>query len=264
MKSVSKNESVRAFDVDDIHVTLFDAGAGSARGGARVQSIENCNGIVAWSEDGVFTQQAWADMMTALALHMRIFFGFRNASEPGGDLPDNIAWGIVPFRAAVFPFVPKDDAFRLSAMVFAHDPECECCGPDLDASGWSGLIARCETPIERRLVVHLLTVAERFPFDVLPQYSVVVDSKQYRLDFAVIEPSLSDLKIAIEADGHNYHERTKTQAARDRSRDRALTLAGWTVLRFTGSEIWRDPQACAQQVYDCVLKAYDKAEHAHV
>lgn len=264
MTSMPNSESVRAFDIDDIRATLFDAGAGSARGLARVQSIENCNGIVAWSEDGVFTQQAWADLMTALAMHIRIFFGFRNATEPGGDLPDNIAWGIVPFRAATFPFVSMDDAFRLAATVFVHDPNCECSGPDLDASGWPRLLARCESPIERRLAVHLLSVADGFPFDVLAQHEVTVDSKQYRLDFAVMESSLSDLKIAIEADGHDYHERTKIQAAHDRSRDRALTLDGWTVLRFTGSEIWRNPRACAQQVYDCVLNAFDKAEDANL
>jgi REase_MTES_1575 len=67
----------------------------------------------------------------------------------------------------------------------------------------------------------------------------------YRLDFAVIGGEYS---VAVELDGHDFHERTPAQAARDRSRDRALTLAGWVVLRFTGSEIVRDPFEAVRQV----------------
>jgi very-short-patch-repair endonuclease len=54
--------------------------------------------------------------------------------------------------------------------------------------------------------------------------------------------------LVIECDGHDYHERTKEQAARDRSRDRALQSRGYTMFRFTGSEIFRDPVRCAEQV----------------
>lgn len=57
-------------------------------------------------------------------------------------------------------------------------------------------------------------------------------------------------RLIVECDGHEYHERTKEQAARDRSRDREMQLEGYTVLRFTGSEIWRDPWACATQITD--------------
>lgn len=51
--------------------------------------------------------------------------------------------------------------------------------------------------------------------------------------------------IVVECDGHDFHERTKEQAEHDRKRDRRLTELGYTVLRFTGREIWRDPIACA-------------------
>lgn len=36
--------------------------------------------------------------------------------------------------------------------------------------------------------------------------------------------------------------------ARDRSRDRRASLSGFVVLRFTGSELWKDPLGCAEQV----------------
>lgn len=54
--------------------------------------------------------------------------------------------------------------------------------------------------------------------------------------------------LIVECDGHDFHERTKEQAARDRSRDRWAQDNGYDVFRFTGSEIWRDPWGCGLQV----------------
>lgn len=55
------------------------------------------------------------------------------------------------------------------------------------------------------------------------------------------------LPLVVECDGHDFHERTKQQAKRDRARDREMMAAGYRVMRFTGSEIWRDPGACADE-----------------
>jgi very-short-patch-repair endonuclease len=57
-------------------------------------------------------------------------------------------------------------------------------------------------------------------------------------------------RLVVECDGHDFHERTKEQAANDRGRDRALQERGYVVFRFTGAEIWRDPIACVSQVSD--------------
>lgn len=54
--------------------------------------------------------------------------------------------------------------------------------------------------------------------------------------------------VIVECDGHDFHERTKEQAARDKRRDRDLLAAGYPVMRFTGSEIYKDPIGCAEQV----------------
>jgi len=56
--------------------------------------------------------------------------------------------------------------------------------------------------------------------------------------------------VAIECDGHAFHEKTKEQASRDKARDRSILAAGFPVMRFTGSEIFRDPVACASQVHE--------------
>jgi very-short-patch-repair endonuclease len=80
--------------------------------------------------------------------------------------------------------------------------------------------------------------------------------EEYRVDFLIHAYDFRGRtrggwrKLVIECDGHEFHERTKEQAKRDRSRDRILTLQLYTVLRFTGSEIHCDPIGCAEQVFD--------------
>ncbi len=78
------------------------------------------------------------------------------------------------------------------------------------------------------------------------QCTVIVDDKLFRLDFAFF--GANGRRIAVELDGHDFHERTKQQAARDKSRDRTLSASGWTCLRFTGSEVYADPSECVRQV----------------
>jgi hypothetical protein len=54
--------------------------------------------------------------------------------------------------------------------------------------------------------------------------------------------------VVVECDGHDFHERTKEQAQHDKTRDREMQSMGFPVLRFTGSEIWRDAWVCAAQI----------------
>lgn len=56
--------------------------------------------------------------------------------------------------------------------------------------------------------------------------------------------------VAVELDGHEFHERTKAQVASRNTRDADLQMAGWTVFHFSGSEVVRDPLTCAQRVFD--------------
>ena len=76
---------------------------------------------------------------------------------------------------------------------------------------------------------------------------------EWRVDFLIAAHYRGAwAKIVIECDGHDFHEKTKEQAARDKRRDRDLVAAGCKVLRFTGSEIYRDPRACFVQIQDIV------------
>lgn len=63
---------------------------------------------------------------------------------------------------------------------------------------------------------------------------------------------------AIECDGHDFHERTKEQAAHDKARDRYFQSLGLIVLRYTGSEIWRDAIKCASDA----MATFDKLADA--
>lgn len=46
--------------------------------------------------------------------------------------------------------------------------------------------------------------------------------------------------IVVECDGHDFHEKTKEQAKRDKFRDRELSKLGHQVFHYTGSEVWND------------------------
>jgi len=60
--------------------------------------------------------------------------------------------------------------------------------------------------------------------------------------------------VLVECDGHEFHEKTKEQAAKDKKRDRMLQSIGFHVFRFTGSEIWKNPLSCAQEVFQYLEK----------
>jgi very-short-patch-repair endonuclease len=91
-------------------------------------------------------------------------------------------------------------------------------------------------------------------FTIAPQVPVTRESRDYRIDFGVLVESPDPknafkIWIAVECDGHDFHERTKEQAARDKRKDRDLQCLGWTVARFTGSEIYRSPEDVANAIW---------------
>lgn len=120
----------------------------------------------------------------------------------------------------------------------------------------------CETPIERVLLAAFIGFDEAlgpmcemhicgtldlssWPVDgicIYPQARV----DEYRLDFLLVRVAGGEPRrfVVVECDGHDFHERTKAQASRDKKRDRHFAKKGWLVLRYTGSDIWRSPGDC--------------------
>ena len=132
----------------------------------------------------------------------------------------------------------------------------------------------CESPIEIALGVYVIEylrisghnhslyfpthiiLYEDFPDGSIDRAGLLVPqfkNGNERYDFALFYPGLT-YPIIIECDGHDFHEKTKTQARRDRSRDRRIQSRGSVILRFTGSEIWESPRLCAEEVADVILK----------
>jgi hypothetical protein len=83
--------------------------------------------------------------------------------------------------------------------------------------------------------------------------NVAIES--YRADFLLIDDH--EGVLAIECDGHEWHERTKQQASSDRARDRALLALGIPTVRFTGSDIVYNAHACAQEVLLLAKQKHD-------
>jgi very-short-patch-repair endonuclease len=91
----------------------------------------------------------------------------------------------------------------------------------------------------------------RFWAELNPQFVCETPGGKYRADFRVVlvdDNAGRGVAVCVECDGHDFHEKTKAQAARDKKRDRDLTADGTPVLHYTGSEIWRNPEACAREV----------------
>lgn len=123
-------------------------------------------------------------------------------------------------------------------------------------------IKACKSPIESEFLVHLMLysrlwhgtwaeLAEQNPNTSAPHDGLLIWPQrplgQYRIDFSIND------RLLVECDGHDFHERTKEQAAYDRERDRFCQMSGRRVLRFTGSEIMRDAWSCAGQTWDHLI-----------
>ena len=65
---------------------------------------------------------------------------------------------------------------------------------------------------------------------------------RYRVDFID-----HGRKLVIELDGHEGHK-SKEDRTYDAQRDRQLHRDGYTVLRFTGTEIWHSVERCIEEV----------------
>jgi hypothetical protein len=89
---------------------------------------------------------------------------------------------------------------------------------------------------------------------------------RYRLDFRV-NLDVEDLQrfevagvewpvIAVEVDGHGFHEKTPDQVANRNERDRLLQQAGCIVLHFSWSEVTGKPEECIGEVIGIVKQKY--------
>lgn len=75
---------------------------------------------------------------------------------------------------------------------------------------------------------------------------------KYRVDFlltwiGVRHGEVVKNCVVIELDGHDFHERTKSERSYEKRRDREMQRLGYPVLRFTGSDVVADPYRVAHE-----------------
>jgi very-short-patch-repair endonuclease len=120
------------------------------------------------------------------------------------------------------------------------------------------MLQRVESPAEARFAVALCG-GSRLTLEPWWVVGNQTEVGRFRVDFSVVAANdppewVTPVKIAVEIDGHDWHERTKEQARRDKSRDRELQAEGWMVLRYTGSEVWADPIKCVRELEKIVSR----------
>ena len=76
----------------------------------------------------------------------------------------------------------------------------------------------------------------------------------FRVDFA-----FPGHQLAVEADGRAWHD-----ATRDQYRDRRLRTRGWETLRYSGSQIYRDPAGVADQIASILLSRPEQPTRTQV
>lgn len=115
-----------------------------------------------------------------------------------------------------------------------------------------------ESPIELDLGARLaIDLGLKLDIEPHPDYWTLIPqwrTRNFRFDYALIRDTRV---ILIECDGHEFHS-TPKQIERDRRKDAEAASYGWPVLRFTGSEIYREIAQCV----DRVMAALDREQGA--
>ena len=70
----------------------------------------------------------------------------------------------------------------------------------------------------------------------------------YEVDFVFVGP-----RVVLEADGLAYHS-DADDFHRDRVRQNAITLAGWTVLRFSWMELNEHPERVVAEIKRAIAR----------
>lgn len=125
------------------------------------------------------------------------------------------------------------------------------------------------SPIEQIFVIAndiaLMSDRDYLDNDMFIQEEIEVNGKKYRPDFIIFKAGMRITEeysqeiylkrhIIIELDGREYHS-NKQQMNHDYQRENELKLAGYDVIRFTGSQIYNDVFGCISQICKYIEQA---------
>lgn len=141
----------------------------------------------------------------------------------------------------------------------------------------SALTSRCQSPLEEIFGAALLAVDE--PNHVIipargDRAEVVLRTGSLLAGVLSVDPQSPvgpyfadflitlrrwriEARVAVELDGHDFHEKTKQQVEKGKRRDRYFTLQGVTTMRFAGSELVRSPASCVEEVMQALARQVD-------
>ena len=121
---------------------------------------------------------------------------------------------------------------------------------------------KIESPIEQIFITAFdlyIKMNKKENLFLFSQYPIKIKKKKYIADFYFEEDEYvnrfnTDKRIVIECDGHDFHQKTKEQVKHDNEREYDLKMAGYEVIRFSGSQIYNEPFKCAEDTYNFIMK----------
>lgn len=168
-----------------------------------------------------------------------------------------------------------DDYFQLSDEFDLVDKLCGACkkllyiekskGNDLIVD-WDFLeFLKTISPIEQIFYLCWViyktqsNVLDFIKIKILPQCDIKIKDKNYKTDFCFEYYCVNGKEqkfenpIIVECDGYDSHS-SKQQRNYDTNRENDLKMAGYSVIRFTGTQIYTEPYKCVVQtakfIYD--------------
>lgn len=140
----------------------------------------------------------------------------------------------------------REDAIRAaSEIVYSDDslwqsPIERILGTSLFATGWwHGITFIYRSPGQPECFKEAY---KRICADIGVAPLIIIMTQQkigkYCADFLVTGKIGRTIKsVVVEADGHDFHQKTRAQVAKDKVRDRYMSSLGLTTIRFTGTEL---------------------------
>ena len=126
----------------------------------------------------------------------------------------------------------------------------------------SVLYEKIESPIEQIFITAFelyIMFNKKKDIVLFSQKEIKANEKKYIVDFYFEEDEYvnkfnTDKKIIIECDGYEFHQKTKEQVQKDNEREYNLKMAGYEILRFSGTQIYNNPFKCAEDTYNYIIK----------
>ena len=113
------------------------------------------------------------------------------------------------------------------------------------------------SPIEQIFLMHweYLRVKDLHGLKLGPQQRIDTGRGTFAVDFIITRKDGESARVAVELDGHEFHEKTAGQVAKDKSRERAIVTTGIPVLRFSGSEVFKNPRKVIGEIIEFFKRA---------